>query len=553
MVTEERPDNQSIYKKFFLICGIFLVLLLAVEICSSLFLQEKNIPDSAWSINLNGKEIKATSGSLLPHDMKQGDILTCTAIIPDCGFAYPALVFEATRGQVVVTNAGNELYSSKHMLEKDPSRALMNQVSLTTADLSQPVSISIIADESNSLFSVPNFTLVEQRNGFSSFIKARCITFVIALFLFFLGVIGTVICSASRFLGKKLMPLITISQFTLWASLCTFCHLGFILVFIPNQTINSILELVSLYLALFFICLIVYPKLKPTKKQEGRFKKLEIGYLAVCGISLLLPLFTSLSIMDTFSFMLILLFAVIAGMLFMSIRHWIKQPESWSFPVAGLFVLSVYAIVEELRILLNAAGLSVLGTPEMCILSFGIIAFTVCSLIDYFTWFMNSTIQETVEESWKRFKQPNSKPGISGFQKTMALLQELQESDTQYTIITISIDNIEELNLCPIPYLTLEDNFARLVHTVFSSYGITGNLGQGKFLVALADIPEGKVKQLLRAFKELVKRDNENHPEGTIIFSTGYANSTDTEDAEVTKICQLANNSRIAEEKKLIR
>lgn len=553
MVIENRPDNQSIFKRFFLICGIFLALLLVFEIVSGTCLIKKNIPEDAWEISLNGKPIKATSGSMLPHYLKQGDSLVCTAIIPDCGFSYPALVFEVSSRTIQVTNAGNELYSSERFIAEDPSRTLLNQISLTDADLSQPVSIIITADKNNSIYSVPNFTLTEQWNSFSSFIQARGITFVIAIFLFFLGAIGTIVCSASRFLGKKLMPLITISQFTFWASLCTFCHLGFISVFIQNTTVSIILEFISLYLSVFFVCLIIYPKLLTTKKQEKRLRPFEIAYLSICAVSLLLPLFTRLSFMNTFYFMLILLLAVIICTLFLSIRHWLSKPDYRSFPVAGLFVFAVYVITEGLRIVLHSAGLSFLGSPEMCILSFGIVEFTACALIDYFTWFMSSTIQETVEESWKRFTQPNSKPGISGFQKTMALLQELQDSNTQYTIITISIDNIDELNLYSIPYLTLEDNFARLVHTVFSSYGITGNLGQGKFIVALPDIPEGKVKQLLRVFKELVKRDNENHPDAVIVFSTGYAASTDTESPEVVQICQLANNSRIVEEQKLIR
>lgn len=516
-------------------------------------MQTKNIPDNEWSVSVNGVSISSGPGQILSKSLSKGDELVCTATIPDFGFAYPALVFEATTGNITVSNAGNTLYSSKLNVSKSPADALLNQISLNGADFSKPIVISIVAEENNSLFSIPNFTFVEERNGFSSFIKSRSITFVISLFLFFLGVLGTVICSASRFLGKKLMQLITISQFTFWASLCLFCHLGYILIYIPNHTINTIIELISLYLSVYFISLAVYPKLLSQKKHRLLFKKISIAYLAYCLLSLILPLFTDMKVMDTLSLTQLPVFFGIVFTIFMSIRHWKLKPDNMSFTIAGFLVFSGYVVVQALCYLLHSAGLTVFGSPEMIFLIFGILMFTACSLIDYFTWFMNSTIQETVEESWKRFTQPNSKPGISGFQKTMALLQELQDSDTQYTIITISIDNIEELNLCTIPYLTLEDNFARLLHTVFSTYGITGNLGGGKFLVALPDVPEGKVKQLLRAFKELVKRDNENHPDGVIVFSTGYAHSTDTESPEITKICQLANNSRIVEEQKLIR
>lgn len=552
MVTEEKPDNQAVFKKFFIFCGIFLVLLFALEIYSGQFMQEKLIPDNAWTISLNGEEISSAPGRMLPHALKQNETLICSAIIPDYGFSYPALVFEATKATITVSNAGKQLYSSESKTSADPSSKLLNQISLKNTDPAQPVIITITAGESNSIFSVPNFSLVEQRNGFQLFIKARVFTFVIALFLFFLGIIGTVICSASRFLGKKLLPLISISQFALWTSLCMFCHLGFILVFIQNEIVCSILELISLYLALYFILLTVFPKLLTTKKQDNIFKKAMYIYLGCCLVSLILPFFTGMSIMAPFSVMIIILVAAAVYTVYLCLKQWLSVPEKVSFSVAGFLALVVFTLAEQLRLVLFTTGIPIFNTPEMIILSFGLLIYTVCALIDYFTWFKNSTIQETVEESWKRFSQPNSKAGISGFQKTMALLQELQNANTQYTIITISIDNMEELKLNVIPFLTLEDNFARLLHTVFSSYGITGNLGQGKFIAALPDIPEGKTKQLIRAFKELVKRDNSNHPEAVIVFSVGYALSSDSEEPEVVKICKLADNSRQVDAQKLL-
>lgn len=529
-----------------------MVLLMALEICGGLFLQDKLIPDNAWTITLNGKEIRSAPGSLLPHFLRQDDTLTCSVMIPDCGFSYPALTFETTRGNITVTNAGKTLFSSETVKSRDPSSKLLNQIPLTEADPAYPVNISIIASKNSSIFSVPNFVLVEQRNGFQSFINARIVTFVIALFLFFIGVIGTIICAASRFLGKKLLPLITISQFTFWTSLCMFCHLGFIRVFIQNETLNSLLELASLYLAVYFALLTIYPKLLITKKEMVLFRKTTYVYLGCCVVSLVLPFIIPISIMSPFSVMIIIIIAGSIYTIYESVKQWLKKPEKMSFSVAGFLAVVAFILFEQFRIVINSAGVTLLSTPEMIIMSFGVLIFTACTLIDYFTWFKDSTIQETVEDSWKRFSNPNSEPGISGFQKTMALLQELQDANTQYTIITISIDNMEELKLSVIPFLTLEDNFARLLHTVFSSYGITGNLGNGRFIAALPDIPEGKTKQLIRAFKELVKRDNSNHPDAVIVFSTGYALSSDTENPEVVKICQLANNSRKGEETKLL-
>lgn len=551
LATKERNRILGVYKKCISLSGIFLILLLVVEIFAGAFFREKTIPDSAWTITLNGKDRNLTSGSALIPSPKRGDVLTCTALLPDVGFSYPALIFEPTRSHISVTCGDSEIYSSEDNWQ-GTTRPIVDQISLKDIDFSQPVTISFEILESNSVSSVPTIIYTEQSNAFAAFVKSRGITFVISLFLFFVGVIGSIICSASIVLGNKLKQLIYISQFTFWSSLCMFNHLGFILIFIPNETINSLLELASLYLAFIFACQVIYPKLLSSRKHRRQFREMTFVYLGCCLLSLLLPLFTNLHIMDTFFVTVIILAVSIIYSMYHCIRQWILLPERMSFPVTGFMILFGYAVFEELRIILHAAGISILGTPELIILNAGILIFTASSLIDYFMWFKKSTIQETVEESWKRFSEPNSEPGISGYQKTLALLSELQESKSQYTIATVSIDNVEELKKCVTPFPVLEDNFARLLYLVFGSYGITGNLGNGKYLLALPDMPEGKMKLLLRAFKELVKRDNENHPDAKIVFSAGYALSSDTEDEEITRICQLANNSRKVQEQQLL-
>lgn len=537
-----------------MICSFILIILLVMEICAVSLIRGSTISDSAWTFSINGNTISTVTAKPLSKGLKKGETLTCTVTLPECDFVYPALVFEKTRSRVTVTNAGKTLFSSEEAESSQGySRALINQISLRNADFSQPIVISLTAEDNNSIFFIPSFQLTEQRDGFAIFIKTRIFTFFISLFLFFIGLIGTVICSASRFLSQKLKPLITLSLFTLSISIYSFCHLSFILVFIHNDILIQILELVSFYLTFILLGMILLPKLLTSKKHIRLSRKIALGYVLFSIVTMLLPLFTSLSILDTFSITVIPYVGALLFISFLCIKQWCTKPDQRTFTTAGFLMLFTFAVTEFLRILLYTAGVSALSTPEMMLLGFGVLIFVACSLIDYFIWFKNSTIQETVEESWKRFSEPNSEPGISGYQKTIALLSELQDSKTQYTIITISIDNIDELKLSPTPYPTLEDNFARLIHLVFSSYGITGNLGKGKFLAALPAVPEGKVKQLLMAFKVLVKRDNDNHPEAKIAFSTGYALSTDTDDEEIVKVCMLANNSRKVQEQQLLK
>ncbi|MBQ0166838.1 MAG: hypothetical protein KBT02_07025 [Treponema sp.] len=555
MATDNETDTLNDIKRFLILCGAFLVILLALVFFSGTFSQKLLLSDDVSEISLtktNGRTYtQLSSGEVLLTAMNRGDVLTCVISCPECSLAYPSLVFESVRGSISVTNAGRTIYSVESG-EASNQTAMINQIPLKDADFSQPITVTVTASERNSIFSVPNFMLIEQHNGFSQFLQARNITFIIAVFMFFLGILGTVICTTSRFLGKKLLPLIHISQFTFWTSLCMFCHLGFILLFIHSEILNTILELLSFYLALASICLVIYPKLLSTRKSNRIFRHFTIAYLVYCVISLLLPFFTNIHVMDTYTVSIVILLAVLLYSVYLCIRQWKTHPEQLSLPVAGFLVLCSYTVAEQIRIMLFSAGIKAFGTPEMIILSFGIIIFTACSLTDYFLWFKSSTIQETVEESWKRFSEPNSEPGISGYQKTLALLHELQESKSQYTIITLSIDNLDELKLSQTPLPLLEDNFARLLYLVFSSYGITGNLGNGKFLAALPDMPEGKVIQLLRALKVLVNRDNDSHPDAKITFSYGYALSSDSDSTEIAEICQLANNSRKVQEQQLL-
>lgn len=552
MAIKENKDILLNYKKYFLICGIFLVLLLALEIFSGLFIQKKSIPDEAWSVTVNGEPTNLTPGKVLIPSLQRGTVITCTAMLTDEGFTYPALVFQSVHGDLTVTSGDKTIYHFNYKLNSQ-SRMLLDQISLKEADLSQPISLTMVVEEGHSFSSLPNIIYTEERDGFSTFLKSRGFTFIISLFLFFAGTIGTIICSVSVALGKKLAPLIHISQFAFWSSLCIFCHMDFILLFIHNDTINSILELVSFYFAILFACLIIYPKLITTRRHRHIFKVLSLWYVGSCFLFFLLPLCTKMSILDTFSIALVILAAAVVYTIYRCFWEWFKKPERMCYPVTGLITLVFYGVFELLRIFLYSIGVSIFRTPELIILIAGLMIFTASSLIDYLVWFKQSTIQETVEESWKRFSEPNTQPGISGYQKTLALLHELQESKAQYTIITISIDNIEELKLSETPYPLLEDNFARLMYLVFSSYGITGNMGGGKFLAALPDIPEGKVQQLLRAFRVLVQRDNDNHPDAKIQFSEGYALSSDSESEEIVKICQLANNSRLVQEQQLLK
>lgn len=551
MDTDIKRDLLLNFKKYFLICGILLILLLVLEVCSGLFVQQRSLPDEAWTVTIDGEPTRLSPGKALVPSPTRGSVITCTVNLPDKGYVYPALVFQSAHGDITVT-CGDELIYSYDYAKKRAERPLLDQIPLSGADLSKPITISFVVQEGYSFSSLPNIIYTEEENGFSTFIKSRGATFTISLFLFFVGVIGTVICSVSSILGKKLSPLIHISQFTFWASLCMFCHLDFILIIIHNDTVNAILELASFYFAILFACLMIYPKLISSRKHRRLFNILTLSYVGSCLIFFSLPLFTGMSLLDTFSIALAILFAAVVYTLYRCIWQWFKQPERMSLPVTGFLALTGYTLVEVLRMFLYSLGVSIFRTPEMLILIAGILIFTSSSLIDYFIWFKKSTIQETVEESWKRFSEPNSLPGISGYQKTLALLKELEESEEPYTIITISIDNMDELKLSTTPFPVLEDNFARLLHLVFSSYGITGNLGNGKFIVAMPDMPEGKTQQLLLAFKELVRRDNANHPEAKIKYSYGYALSTDSDDAEIVRICQLANNSRKAQETKLI-
>lgn len=551
MVTEKEKDILAIYRKVLRLSGYLLILLLLLELGAGMLHRNTWLHDIDWTVTVNGKERNLAPGNMILPTPKRGDVITCSTNFPEEDFSYPALVFEPTRSDICVTCGDEILFDSKNVVQ-DAYNSLIEQISLRNADFSKPITISFTVNENNSFFSIPTIIYMEQKDGFSTFIRTRGITFVTSLFLFFVGVIGTVICSASLIFGEKLTPLINISQFTFWSSLCIFCHQGFIRIFIHNETINIILELVSFYLTILFTCLTIYPKLLSSKKHRRQANVLTFVYLGYCIATFILPLITPLRLLDTFFPTMIVLGVLLAYSLYRCVYHWTVKPERMSFPVTGFMVLLGYAIIEGLRLILFSAGLSFLGTPEMLVLCAGILIFTACSLIDYFMWYKNSTIQETVEESWKRFSEPNSQPGISGYQKTLALLKELEDSKAQYTIATISIDNIDELMLNQTPFPILEDNFARLLYVVFGSYGITGNLGNGKYLVALPDMPEGKMKQLLRAFTVLVQRDNENHPDAKIVFSYGYALSSDSEDEEIVKICQLANNSRQVQEQQLI-
>lgn len=539
-------------KKIIPTCGIFIIIVLVFEITAGCHFLKKTVPNADWTVTINGEPTSLSAGSVMPLPLEAGDVLSCTSVIPDCGFSYPALIFETTDSAVSVTCGGKTLYTSSNESDADYANIMTNQVPLKEADFSKPVSISITAGRNNSIFSVPQFIYTEQKDGFATFLKARGFTAIIALLLLVTGIIGTVICSTTRILGKKLLPLITISQFALWTAICVLCHIGIIRIFIHNETVIRILTLASFYLSILFSAFIIYPELTVSKKKKHIFKMVACVYLAYCVLSLLIPEVTGFSCTDTFMVSLCIIIAIIAYTTFTCTRLWISQPEKLTYPAVGFLILVAFSIVEEIRKILHSAGLSVLGTPEMLLLNTGILTFVTCSLVDYFIQFKRSTIQETVEESWKRFSEPNSKPGISGFQKTMALLNELQDAKTQYTVATVSIDNVEELKKSVVPYPSLEDNFARLLHLVFSPYGITGNLGKGRFLVAAPDMPEGKMKQLLSAFEELVRRDNENHPEATIRYSCGYARSTDSDNERVVEICQLANNSRKAQSPQLL-
>ena len=505
---------------------------------------------SDWTVTKNGETLPdhIPGVSFLEGAAKKGDVFILSGTIPKNDTAYPVLWIYTQDASIAVKSGNKMLYVAgiDDLLHGRMLGTGYHQIPLDYLSDNGDIKIVITAGENNLMHTLPAVYMTSAIACFSNFIKSKIITFTSALFLIFLGTIGTIICTLTYFTKKNYFQMIAASLFTLSIGLYVFTSNSFLQIISTNFVLNSWIKYINLYLAPIFLVLTLGIKSPITKNVRTTAKLFLVIYTCYIFTALLLQIFTNIHFAVTIiAWNLIVSMSIICAMV-ECIYYIMKDKETFQIVQFGYIVMVLFYYLNFIHIY----KFSTFSNPqEMICNSFlcaGVLIFVLSAVFKYLITLSEFVAEQSRSDASEKILNHDPISSLSTRKRALEVLQEFKDSHMEYSVVSLSLQNFDDF--IKTGGRDSGDKaiarYAKIIKRVFASYGICGRVSESRFIVISPELPETKLKSLVKVFEKLVQKENSRNKTMQLESLAGYGYSREALDSDPLLVCEIADKER---------
>lgn len=538
-------------KRILLFTYLFLALFCTISIAlftfwenshSSQALEQKDLYDASWNITVNGSVSR--NASLISYKLPSlpaDSVIVLENTLPSLPSMQPSLWIQTIYSVIEVYIDDEMKYSYGLDLYKNNVNAGsgFHVIPLSESSGGKKIRISLTTTQKNAFSSFKPIFIQRSAETLPGFLRRSILPLSTSLFLIMLGVIGSLVCIGALFLKKRILPLLTLSQFSLWVGLGVLTNTDLIQLFSPNMTLNSYLEYTALYATVFSLILFFYYSIAKTKFEKAGTFFLSCLFFLFCAVSVTLERLNFIHLPDTLSYYQILCAVMIFFSVTVSIHNIITKNGRILFSSLSFTFLIFLCALDIGRYVVQKTFLPTLSLFYNSLLTIGVIIFIVSELLFYF-------ISLESDLSGKRTLtdaafSPADFSFLTSRKKIVQTVNSLNKNHVYYTFVSISFTNIPNEEQA---FKRYGKTITSLLKTVFDCYGLISYYEENTFVIVVSEVTETKLTQLIKTFNQLLdyKIVKESFPQ--VKTSIGYAFSYESSYKSFKAVFTLAQKRK---------
>ncbi len=375
------------------------------------------------------------------------------------------------------------------------------------------------------------------------FLRRSILPLSSSIFLIILGAIGTIVCLGALFLKKKILPLLALSQFSLWVGMGVLTNTDLIQLFSPNFTVNSYLEYAALYATAFSLIILFLLNIAQTKFEKISAASFASIFTLYCLASITMERLHLIHLPQTLSYYQIICAVMILFAVVVSIKKIITKNGRILFSSISFLFLIFFCALDIGRYVIQKNLFPTYSLFYSSLLTIGVIIFIVSELLFYFVS-LEAEISGILSFSELKFT-PTDYTFLSSRKKIIQTVNELNKNHVYYTFVTISFSNVPNEKEA---FKQYGKTITSLLKTVFDCYGLISYYDNNTFVIVVSEVSETKLKQLIQTFNQLLEYRAVKESFPKVKTSIGYAFSYESSYKSfkaVFSLAQLRKNRKL--------
>ncbi len=484
-----------------------------------------------WTVSINGHIYENVSCfdfyKILEEPLDRGDDVTMTTTLPDLGYLpFPAILFRSRYTTLqcflndrVILDFGHDMYYEKKFIGK-----MYHFISLPTDYAGKEFVMKMKVGENDAFSSLDCPKLGNQPGIEGQFIHDYMMIIATGMFLFVFGIVFfciniffvSTIPDVKSFLAGSLFCI------DLGAWIMSYYNVLTPFFYTPYETE---IEYLTLYLIVPFCYLVMFFVQKIERKRL---------YLTAAFITCLVTLIQYIlhyafnihlrvtlimyHMVGIFGFALIMYYFV---------KNLVKKDISSSgmIQMSGVVALAIAEIIHLVIYVQGTLHIKSNGILNIIIIDTGCLVYVMCQLANYMLFVTQSYAQKQENSSLTRLAYADGLTNLPNRARSDKLLNDLNESDTDYCIISVDLNGLKYVNDTfghPSGDKYIKD-FSKVLSTTFGDVGFISRIGGDEFLVLIRDASGVDVDALIGTMSSALNVMNALYSEYKRSVASGYA------------------------------
>ncbi len=515
--------------------------------------------DDNWNLSINNDsytDITLTKmNTLLSDPLNRGDKVTISKTLPDIDYLpFPVILFK-TKYTTLDCYIDDELiysFGNMNFEEKAFLGRLYHFISIPRDYAFKTLTFKMTVSEYNAFTALDPPILGDQPDVEGNLISSNLLVISTAIFMFIFGIILLFVSLIFAASIPNILTQIIEALFCINTGIWLLCYFNLMTLFYYTP-LETQWEFITLYLIVPFCYLIMM-------SIEGIEKSLifHAGFILQCLTSIaafisqhffglhmraFLPVYQLFGI---FSFSLLIFYVIKTFK-----RNSIASSER--VQLLGLCVFSLSLTVQLVFYILDKLHIQMFLMLNKTIISLGCILFTLCLLLNYLLYITQTYASRKENASLSHLAYADGLTDLPNRALADKLLDELNEVETDYCIISIDLNGLKTVNDSfghPTGDKYIKD-FAKVMTNTFEENDFCGRIGGDEFLAIIKDSTGRDISAIINRMNSALNVLNAIYSEYHRSIAAGFAFRHEFEVNNSHEVYLLADQ-RMYEAKKIM-
>ena len=498
------------------------------------------ILDDDWVVSQNGTRIQETTLSKINTGVvNKAKTFILERQLPHSMIPSASLSFRTFQSTVIITIDDTQIYS--YGLERSAAAKMLARkicfVPLPMNYSDKKLRIELTATEYMSFSGLGPFYFGNEQDLFNSFMEKRRLPFLIGNFLCIFGLFQLLWIPCILLAGSKNITPIFSALITVALGLYILSFYNIFDLFTDFQTVNTLLEYISLYLLPYAIAGFFASSAEKSRKLYGTFALINLAFILivllihlfnVIHITQFSPLLYAIAVIETVPFIITV------------IKHPRKRRKldanvleetADKFLSYGFIIFALCGFINQMQFFYARFISGKESYVSIAFIIFGSIVFSTFLVLHYFLHSVCTLRAEATRQSLSYVAYSDPLTHLANRTKCEQTLQQLGVEKKPFILISFDLDNLKKVNdmFGHTEGDRMITTFAATLQKCFTTAMLIGRMGGDEFIVILADTPDTAINDLLLELSTTLEHMNQTETHFKYNVSFGYAKSSETQ------------------------